>query len=71
MDKITRETIVDFARDIVIGSGMGPEWAEQGHEPDEDALRALSRLLGHKLSGEEIHVFQVEWDRCLQECAQE
>lgn len=69
MDKLTAERITSFAQDCVIGSGEGPEWAELGVEPDADTLRALSRLLGHPLTGEEHSVFLAAWKVCLMECA--
>lgn len=71
MDKITKAKIEAYAWDVVVGSGEGPEWAELGHEPDEATLGALSDLLGHELTTEELHVFKVSWDTCLQECAQQ
>ena len=69
MDRHTKDQIDNFAWDCVVGSGMGPEWAELGVEPDRDVLRALSGLLGHPLTGEEHSAFVDAWNKCLRECA--
>lgn len=49
--------------------GWVPSGAELGVEPDADVLRALSGLLGHRLTGEEHSAFVDAWNKCLQECA--
>jgi len=61
-------TIRNFAFDRTIGCGRVGE--DEADEPARDDLEALARILGRKLTSEDISTLVNEWRRCIQSAAQ-
>jgi hypothetical protein len=67
MDADTKQRIEDFAWNCTVGAGRDAD--DMSNEPGTDELEALARILGRRLSGEDIDVLVTAWRKHEMEIA--
>ena len=64
MDATTKSKIEECIWDWTIGSGRWSTPDDCEGEPDQDAMEALTCVLGRKLTGDEVECAVQAWSKC-------